>query len=81
MGDPRGQFGSFLRNWLDRQSDRGDAKRRIAKAAGVTERAVGKWEEGLNSPPLQSLDPIARTMGYSNWGKLAMAAVRYCESL
>jgi hypothetical protein len=80
MGDPRGQFGSFLRNWLDRQSDRTEAKRRVAAAAGVSERAVGTWELGTNGPPLQSLDSIARAMGYADWAKLALAAVRFCES-
>lgn len=79
MGDPRGQFGSFLRNWLDRQADRGEAKRRIAEAAGVAEKAVAMWERGSNAPPLQSLDSIAKAMGYSNWAKLAVAAVRFCD--
>ncbi len=77
--DPRGQFGSFLRHWLDRQADRKKAKARIAEAAGVTARAVGKWEEGVASPPLQSLDAVAKEMGFAHWGTLAMAAVRHSE--
>jgi DNA-binding XRE family transcriptional regulator len=80
MGDARGQFGAFLRHWLDQQQDRAAAKAEIAKAAKVKVRAVGKWEEGANAPNLQSLDAIARVMGYPNWGKLAMAAVRFNES-
>ncbi len=79
-GDPRGQFGMFLRHWLDRRSDRSEAKKGIAKAAGVEPRAVGKWEEGVAGPPLQSLDAIAKEMGYANWATLAIAAVKHYES-
>ena len=78
--DPRGQFGMFLRHWLDRQSDRSKAKARLAEAAKVTPRAVGKWEEGAAAPPMQSLPAIAKVMGFADWGRLCMAAVRYFKS-
>ena len=77
VGDPRGQFGSFLRHWLDSQPDRTAAKERIANAAGVSTRAVGKWEEGVAGPPLQYLDDIAKAMGLKDWAKLAAAAVKH----
>src|SRR5689334_18948965 len=80
LGDARGQFGLYLRHWLDRQADRAAAKARIAKAAGVSIQAVGKWEQGVSGPPMQSLHAIADVMGFANWASLATAAVRFYES-
>lgn len=75
--DPRGQFGAFLRDWIDRKHD-GDESR-LAAALGISDRAVRKWCEGANAPPLADLDRIAKAMGYSDWGALASAAVRFVK--
>lgn len=75
--DPRGQFGAFLRDWIDRKHD-GDESR-LAAMLDVSDRAVRKWCEGANAPPLADLDRIAKAMGYTDWGAMASAAVRHSK--
>ena len=75
LKDPRGQLGSFLRSWIDKHhaGDEG----RIAKALGVSPRAVTKWCEGESAPDLFKLDLLAKEMGFADWTKLAAAVARH----
>ena len=77
LTDPRGQFGTFLRWWLDRQPT--DAKP-LHKRIGVSERTIRKWCEGANAPALQDLDRIAVAMDFENWAVLAARVIRHCRS-
>lgn len=74
-GDPRHELGRFLRAWIDRHHA-GDESR-LAKAMGVSDRAVRKWCEGAASPPLSDFGRLADAMGYADWGSLAVAVVRF----
>lgn len=73
INDPRGRFGKFLRNWIDKHYS-GDEKP-LAKVLGVSERAIRKWCEGSNGPTFESLDRVAVALGFEDWGALG-AAVR-----
>lgn len=73
--DPRGQLGRFLRAWIDRHYS-GDESQ-LAKAMGVSDRAVRKWCEGAASPRLTDFGRLADALGYSDWAALAAAVVRF----
>ena len=73
VSDPRGQLGAFLRAWFDANPTRTDEQ--MAKAMGVSARAVRKWCEGAASPSVRDLDRLAKFCGMKNWGELAAAAV------
>ena len=75
--DPRGQFGAFLRHWIDKHL--GGDEKRLADKLDLSDRTIRKWIEGANGPAFQDLDRIALAMGYSDWGALASAAVRYAK--
>jgi transcriptional regulator with XRE-family HTH domain len=74
-GDPRGQFGAFLRDWIDRKH--GGDESRLAATMGVSDRAVRRWMSGDNAPPLSDLDRLAAALGYDDWSKLAVAVVKF----
>jgi transcriptional regulator with XRE-family HTH domain len=78
LTDPRGQLGAYLRYWIDK-NHAGDAKR-LADALGISARAVTKWCEGESGPDLFKLDLLAKEMGFSDWSKLAAAAVKFSAS-
>lgn len=73
--DPRGQFGAFLRHWIDTNHD-GDPKR-LADALGVSVRAVQTWMKGQAGPTFADLGRIASELGFADWSKLAAAVVRH----
>lgn len=75
--DPRGQFGAFLRDWIDRKH--GGDEARLAEILDVSDRTVRKWIEGANGPAFSDLDRIAKAMGYSDWAAMATAAVRFSK--
>lgn len=72
---PKGQFGIYVRHWIDKHHG-GDVER-IAKAVGVSERAVTKWCEGESAPDLEKLALLADAMGFSHWSALGAAAQRH----
>lgn len=73
--DPRGQFGAFLRDWIDRHDDGDESK--LADKLKVSDRTIRKWCEGANAPPLGDLQRIAEKMGFADWSKLAAAIVKH----
>jgi hypothetical protein len=73
--DPRGQFGKFLRWWIDRHH--GGDLGPLAQSLDVSERTIGKWAEGAHSPALQDFDRVAKALGMADWGELARAVVRF----
>jgi transcriptional regulator with XRE-family HTH domain len=75
LTDPRGQLGAYLRHWIDTKG-RGDVKA-VADATGVSPRAVTKWCEGESAPDLLKLDVLAKHLGFDDWSKLAVAAVKF----
>lgn len=75
--DARGQLGVFLRDRIDKRYQ-GDEKA-IADAMGISDRAVRKWCEGESAPSLSDLDRLAKFLGYEDWSKLAVAAVRFAK--
>lgn len=75
--DPRGQFGAFLRDWIDRKH--GGDEDRLAQLLHVSSRTVRKWAEGSNGPAFSDLNRIALAMGYSDWAAMAAAAIRYAN--
>lgn len=75
--DPRGQFGSFLRHWVD--TKQGGDEKPLAKELGKSDRTIRAWITGHHGPAFEDLDRIAKAMGYANWAKLAAAVVRYAE--
>jgi transcriptional regulator with XRE-family HTH domain len=75
LTDPRGQLGAYVESWIDKHH--GGDKSRLADALGVSLRTVSKWCEGEHSPDLPMLDTLAKAMGFTDWGKLACAAIRH----
>jgi hypothetical protein len=73
--DPRGKFGAFLANWLDRH---GVKTADLAVDLQVSERTVRKWREGTHGPAFEDLDRVAETLGYADWSLCYAAALRYC---
>lgn len=73
--DPRGQFGSFLRAFIDK--NHGGDESRISKALDVSERTVRKWCEGAHGPAFQDLDRIAIALGFESWVDMALAVRRF----
>ena len=72
--DPRGQFGLFLRAWLETHSAKD-----LAEELGVSIRTLQTWGKGQAGPAFQDLDRIAAALGYSDWSKLAAAIVRHLK--
>lgn len=74
LTNPKGQFGAFLRWWLDKHHA-GDEKP-LATSLEVSERTIRKWCEGSAAPDLAKLDNVATAMGFDDWSKLAVAVVK-----
>lgn len=75
-GDPRGQFGRYLRHLLD--SGRIDGAD-LAKTLGVSVRTVQTWAKGQAGPAFGDLDRVAVALGHTDWSRLAAAVVRYSK--
>lgn len=73
--DPRGQFGEFLRHWVDTKA--GGQYGDLAENLGVSPRAVGKWMEGAAGPSFGDLDRVAVALGYDDWVDLAIAVRKF----
>jgi hypothetical protein len=73
--DPRGQFGAFLRDWIDAKHD-GDEKR-LATMLDMSDRAVRLWMAGDTGPAFSDLGRVAKALGYADWAALAAAVVRH----
>jgi len=69
--DPRGQFGEFLRAWLDQHH--GGDETVLSDALGVSDRTIRKWCEGTHGPGFHDLERIAVAMGFADWTDLAIA--------
>lgn len=78
MGDPRGQFGEFLRDRIEKHF--GGDEEKIAKALGLsTGRTLRKWMEGVHGPAFQDLDKIAKALGLDDWYALTAAVKKFRE--
>ena len=73
-GDPRGQFGLFLRAWLATHSATD-----LADELDVSIRTVQTWAKGQAGPAFQDLDRVAVAMGFADWSRLAAAIVRHLK--
>ena len=51
----------------------GMTQRALAEALGVTDKAVSKWERGLNFPDLGLIEPLAAALGTSAAALLGLA--------
>lgn len=78
MNDPRGQFASLLRHWLDKHHHGDGAP--LAKSLGVSLRTIQTWAKGQAGPPLADLNRVALALGFSDWSKLAAAAVKHSRT-
>lgn len=75
--DPRGQFGAYLRDWLDNRH--GGDETQLAKDLNVSDRTIRKWCEGSHGPAFGKLDEVAKAMGFADWSKLAAAVVKFAS--
>jgi transcriptional regulator with XRE-family HTH domain len=76
MGDPRGQFGEFLRDRIEKHF--GGDEEKIAKALGLsTGRTLRKWMEGVHGPAFQDLDKIAKALGLDDWYAMTAAVKKF----
>jgi len=73
-GDPRGQFGLFLRAWIDKHH--GGDPEPLAGKLGVSTRTIQTWAKGQAGPVFADLNEVAEALGFSDWSKLAAAVVR-----
>ena len=53
------KMGAFIR---DLRRERNMTQKDLAQRLGITDRAVSKWERGLNAPDLSTLEPLARIL-------------------
>lgn len=74
LSNPKGQFGAFLRWWLDKHHAGDETP--LANSLEVSERTIRKWCEGAAAPDLANLDNVAKAMGFDDWSKLAVAVVK-----
>jgi transcriptional regulator with XRE-family HTH domain len=77
LSDPRGQFGAYLRDWLDR-NHKGDEDA-IAAKLGVSSRTIRKWCEGSNGPAFADLDRVAIALGFVSWAEVAAKYRSFCK--
>ena len=56
------RIGSFIR---ELRKERGLTQRDLAEALHITDRAVSKWERGLNAPDIALLEPLSEFLGVS----------------
>ena len=70
--DPRGQFGAFLRDWIDRHED---GERIVAEKLKMSRRAIRTWVVGNAGPTFKDLDSVAKALGFSDYAAM-FAAVK-----
>ena len=75
LDDPRGQFGVFLRAWIDKNHDGTPTK--LAGALKLKVRTIQTWAKGQSGPAFADLNRVALAMGFADWSKLAVAIVRH----
>lgn len=80
--DPRGWFGLFLRDWVERQSVRRKCGRvavidDLAKTLKMERRGVQKWLQGVGGPSFGDQDRVAKALGFSDYAKLSAAVVKF----
>lgn len=75
QGDPRGQFGAFLRDWIDRKH--GGSPKPLAESLGVAVRTVQHWAGGAGGPAFEDLDRVAVALGMSDFAALALALRKF----
>lgn len=56
------RIGDFIRKL---RKERGLTQKEVAEALHITDRAVSKWERGLNAPDIALLEPLAELFGVS----------------
>jgi len=54
------KIGALIR---EARKERGLTQRELAEALHITDRAVSKWERGLNAPDIALLEPLAERLG------------------
>ncbi len=55
-----GKIGSFIK---ELRKEKGLTQKDLADALHITDRAVSKWERGLNAPDIALLEPLAERLG------------------
>lgn len=75
--DPRGQFGPFLREWIERHH--GGDEKRLADSLGMTDRAIRKWMLGDSGPAFSDLETVAQLLGFADWADMARAIVKHAK--
>lgn len=74
LGDPRGQFGRYLRHLL---AVKKMTAAQLAEKLGKKKRAVQTWTKGQSGPAFADLDNVAKALGFRDWSKLAEAVVKF----
>lgn len=80
--DPRGWFGLFLREWVEKQSVRQNKGRvavidDLAKTLKMKRRGIQKWLQGIGGPSFGDQDKVAKALGFSDYAKLSAAVVKF----
>lgn len=52
--------GAFIR---ERRKEQNMTQKDLADRLGITDRAVSKWERGINAPEISTLEPLSRLLG------------------
>ena len=52
--------GAFIR---ERRKEQNMTQKDLADRLGITDRAVSKWERGINAPDLSTLEPLSKLLG------------------
>lgn len=56
------KIGAFIK---ELRKEQGLTQKELAEALSITDRAVSKWERGLNAPDIALLEPLAKLLGVS----------------
>lgn len=80
--DPRGWFGLFLREWVEKQSVRQNKGRvavidELAKTLKMKRRGIQKWLQGIGGPSFGDQEKVAKALGFSDYAKLSAAVVKF----
>ncbi len=77
QNDPRGQFGAFLRDWIDRH-ERGESL--LAERLDMSRRSIRSWVVGDAGPTFGDLDAVAKALEFDDYAAMFSAIKAFKSS-